>query len=161
MSRSSNRRDIDDDIPYKDAPNGAGSAGAHSGGRIRFGPDRFLYVTTGDNYSATLLQDLKRLGGKVLRLNRDGTAAPGIARRPEAILESSLMAIAMCTASSSDRQVNRTRVNRSPPSMGPITAMKSLRWSRVEMQDGIRRIDRGCGAPTTTAATPAIRGRCR
>jgi len=72
-----NRRDIIDDIPYKDAPNGAGSAGAHSGGRIRFGPDRFLYVTTGDNHSAALPQDLKRLGGKVLRLNRDGTAAPG------------------------------------------------------------------------------------
>ena len=72
-----NRHDIIDDIPYKDAPNGAGSAGAHSGGRIRFGPDRFLYVTTGDNHSAALPQDLKRLGGKVLRLNRDGTAAPG------------------------------------------------------------------------------------
>jgi len=72
-----NRRDIIDDIPYKDAANGAGSAGAHSGGRIRFGPDRFLYVTTGDNHSAALPQDLKRLGGKVLRLNRDGTAAPG------------------------------------------------------------------------------------
>ena len=69
--------DIIEDIPYKDAPNGAGSAGAHSGGRIRFGPDRFLYVTTGDNHSAALPQDLKRLGGKVLRVNRDGTAAPG------------------------------------------------------------------------------------
>jgi glucose/arabinose dehydrogenase len=72
-----NRRDIIEDIPYKDAPNGAGSAGAHSGGRIRFGPDRLLYVTTGDNHSAQLPQDLRRLGGKVLRVNRDGTAAPG------------------------------------------------------------------------------------
>jgi aldose sugar dehydrogenase len=72
-----NRTDIIEDIAYKHAANGAGSAGAHSGGRIRFGPDRFLYVTTGDNHSATLPQDLKRLGGKVLRVNRDGTAAPG------------------------------------------------------------------------------------
>lgn len=71
-----NRTDIIEDIPYKDAANGAGSAGAHSGGRMRFGPDRFLYVTTGDNHNATLPQDLKRLGGKVLRVNRDGTAAP-------------------------------------------------------------------------------------
>jgi len=73
----SNRTDIIEDIAYKDAANGAGSAGAHSGGRVRFGPDRFLYVPTGDNHNATLPQDLKRLGGKVLRVNRDGTAAPG------------------------------------------------------------------------------------
>ncbi|MFY4730798.1 PQQ-dependent sugar dehydrogenase [Nitrospira sp. BLG_2] len=72
-----NRTDIIEDISYKNAANGAGIAGAHSGGRIRFGPDRFLYVTTGDNHNATLPQDLKRLGGKVLRVSRDGTAAPG------------------------------------------------------------------------------------
>lgn len=72
-----NRTDIVEDIAYKNAANGAGSAGAHSGGRIRFGPDGFLYVTTGDNHNATLPQDLKRLGGKVLRVNRDGAAAPG------------------------------------------------------------------------------------
>ena len=72
-----NRTDIIEDIAYKDAANGVGSAGAHSGGRVRFGQDRFLYVTTGDNHNATLPQDLRRLGGKVLRVNRDGTPAPG------------------------------------------------------------------------------------
>jgi glucose/arabinose dehydrogenase len=76
-SRVGSRTDIIEDISYKDVANGAGSAGAHSGGRIRFGPDRFLYVPTGDNHNATLPQDLKRLGGKVLRVNRDGTAARG------------------------------------------------------------------------------------
>ena len=76
-TRVDHRTDIIEDIAYKHAANGAGSAGAHSGGRIRFGPDGFLYVTTGDNHDATLPQDLKRLGGKVLRVNRDGTAAPG------------------------------------------------------------------------------------
>ena len=74
---ASGRTDIITDIAYKDVGNGVGGAGAHSGGRLRFGPDRFLYVTTGDNHNATLPQDLQRLGGKVLRVDRNGVAAPG------------------------------------------------------------------------------------
>ncbi len=76
-TRVSMRTDIIEDIAYKHAGNGAGGAGAHSGGRIRFGPDGHLYVTTGDNHNATLPQDLNRLGGKVLRVNRDGAAVVG------------------------------------------------------------------------------------
>jgi glucose/arabinose dehydrogenase len=50
----------------------------HSGGRIRFSPfDGFLYVTTGDNHNGPLPQDLNRLGGKILRIDRDGKAAAG------------------------------------------------------------------------------------
>jgi glucose/arabinose dehydrogenase len=49
-----------------------------SRGRICFSPgDGYLYVTTGDNYNATLPQDPLRLGGKVLPIDRDGNAAPG------------------------------------------------------------------------------------
>lgn len=52
--------------------------GAHSGGRLRFGPDGYLYVTTGDNHRGLLPQDLTQLGGKVLRIDhRTGAAAPG------------------------------------------------------------------------------------
>ena len=73
------RTDIVTDIAFKEAvPNGIGGNGAHSGGRIRFGPtDGLLYITTGDNHSATLPQHPTRLGGKVLRVDRDGNAAPG------------------------------------------------------------------------------------
>ena len=74
---ASTRTDIIDNIAYKDVGNGVGGAGSHSGGRLRFGPDRFLYVTTGDNHNASLPQDPQRLGGKVLRVDRNGAAAPG------------------------------------------------------------------------------------
>jgi aldose sugar dehydrogenase len=75
------RTDIVDDIAFKDVGNAVGGAGAHSGGRIRFGVaagDRHLYVGTGDNHSAPLPQSpAAPLGGKVLRVTRDGSAAPG------------------------------------------------------------------------------------
>ncbi len=71
------RTDIITDMAYKQGANGAGGSGAHSGGRLRFGPDGFLWVSTGDNHDATLPQDPVRLGGKVLRVDRDGAAAPG------------------------------------------------------------------------------------
>ncbi|MFT3786484.1 MAG: PQQ-dependent sugar dehydrogenase [Tepidisphaeraceae bacterium] len=46
----------------------------HNGGRIKFGPDRKLYLTTGDADKPPLAQDLKSVAGKILRLNTDGTA---------------------------------------------------------------------------------------
>lgn len=70
------RQDIVTDISFKNEANNWGGAGTHSGGRIRFGPDGFLYIPTGDNHNGSLPQDLKKLGGKVLRVTRDGKAAP-------------------------------------------------------------------------------------
>lgn len=45
----------------------------HDGGRMEFGPDEKLYITTGDATRSEIAQNLKSLGGKVLRLNDDGT----------------------------------------------------------------------------------------
>jgi aldose sugar dehydrogenase len=71
------RIDIVTDVPFKNRGNRWGGPGAHSGGRIRFSLfDGFLYVTTGDNHNGTLPQDLNRLGGKILRIDRNGKAAP-------------------------------------------------------------------------------------
>jgi len=74
----SSRTDIVTNISYKVNGNNWGGAGAHSGGRIRFSPnDGYLYITTGDNHNGPLPQDTSKLGGKVLRVDRNGAAAPG------------------------------------------------------------------------------------
>jgi glucose/arabinose dehydrogenase len=52
-------------------------ANIHDGARVRFGPDRLLYLTTGDAAVATLSQDLASLAGKIIRLNDDGTTPAG------------------------------------------------------------------------------------
>ena len=75
-SRVNDRTDIVPDIDFKEAAR-LGGPGAHSGGRLRFGPDGYLWITTGDNHEPDLPQDPKRLGGKVLRVDTDGRAAPG------------------------------------------------------------------------------------
>ncbi|MEZ5308893.1 MAG: PQQ-dependent sugar dehydrogenase [Pyrinomonadaceae bacterium] len=45
----------------------------HAGTRARFGPDKKLYVTTGDATDWNLAQNKKSLAGKTLRLNDDGS----------------------------------------------------------------------------------------
>lgn len=72
-----NRTDILTDIAFKDQGNAVGGAGAHSGGRLRFGTDGLLYVTTRDNHNLALPQSPTLLGGKVLRVTNSGSAAPG------------------------------------------------------------------------------------
>jgi glucose/arabinose dehydrogenase len=63
------RTDIVKGMPY--------SSGRHSGCRPRFGPNGRLWVGTGDAAIADTPQDDDSLGGKVLRIDRNGAAAPG------------------------------------------------------------------------------------
>jgi len=79
FTKVSDRTDIVADIQYKpkasDHP--FGGPGAHNGGRLRFNPgDGFLYVTTGDTHNGVVPQSPTLIGGKVLRIDRDGKAAP-------------------------------------------------------------------------------------
>jgi glucose/arabinose dehydrogenase len=45
----------------------------HAGSRLRFGPDGKLYITTGDAVDKNIAQNLDSLGGKILRINPDGS----------------------------------------------------------------------------------------
>ena len=45
----------------------------HDGGRLQFGPDKKLYISTGDAINPGWSQDLSSLAGKILRINSDGT----------------------------------------------------------------------------------------
>src|SRR5437762_1409822 len=73
-------------VRYRETPNGfvdrkviiegIPAAQFHAGCRLRFGPDAKLYITTGDATDRQIAQQLNSLGGKILRLNDDGTV-PG------------------------------------------------------------------------------------
>ena len=57
---------------------GIPAASFHDGCRLRFGPQGYLWIATGDGASGTVPQDLTSLGGKVLRVDAStGAGAPG------------------------------------------------------------------------------------
>jgi glucose/arabinose dehydrogenase len=52
---------------------GVPAAAYHDGGRIKFGPDGYLYITTGDAGNPDLSQNTNSLAGKILRILPDGS----------------------------------------------------------------------------------------
>ncbi|MEK7558557.1 MAG: PQQ-dependent sugar dehydrogenase [Patescibacteria group bacterium] len=63
-NRLSEKKVIIDNIP---------GAAYHDGGRIAFGGDGYLYITTGDASNAEFAQNIDSLAGKILRLKDDGS----------------------------------------------------------------------------------------
>ncbi len=49
------------------------SGAYHQGGRLKIGPDHKLYATAGDASDAEIAQQNESLGGKILRMNLDGS----------------------------------------------------------------------------------------
>lgn len=66
------RKDIITGIPT----NTTGQAGRHSGCQLAFGPDGYLWVGTGDTAQGDIAIQPKSLGGKILRVDRQGLGAP-------------------------------------------------------------------------------------
>lgn len=60
-----------------DIVTGIPAAPSHVGCRIRFGPDGYLWIGTGDALGGPNPQSPTSLGGKVLRVTTDGAGAPG------------------------------------------------------------------------------------
>jgi glucose/arabinose dehydrogenase len=61
--------DLRDKIVIFDSIPGANT---HDGGKIIFGPDGYLYASTGDANNADSAQDINALSGKILRITEDG-----------------------------------------------------------------------------------------
>lgn len=64
---------INEEIIVNEIP----GASNHNGGRIKFGPDNMLYITTGDAQNPSQAQDRNSLAGKILRVTDEGSPAPG------------------------------------------------------------------------------------
>ena len=56
---------------------GIPAAATHDGGRMRFGPDGFLYAGTGDGRESRRSQDRGSLAGKLLRVTTEGAPPDG------------------------------------------------------------------------------------
>lgn len=59
----------EEDVLLDNIPSGT----YHHGGRLKIGPDGYLYATTGDASVPEIAQDIDSLGGKIIRMELDGS----------------------------------------------------------------------------------------
>jgi glucose/arabinose dehydrogenase len=74
------RYDVDAENPTETGRvvvDGIPAGGVHNGGRVAFGPDNYLWITTGDAGQGDLAQDTSSLAGSVLRVDAVGDPAEG------------------------------------------------------------------------------------
>jgi len=131
--------EIINDIGYKPLKSNHpfGGPGAHNGGRIRFNPaDGYLYVTTGDNHNNLGPQSPTEIRGKVLRVDRDGKAAPGNTP-PQALISVSLHTVSVIRRAFLSVQVQTIFTYLKT---GPGTVMRLQKSSTAAMVAGIQEI---------------------
>ena len=106
-------------------PTNPSGSGRHSGCRLKFGHDGFLWVTTGDAAVGTNPQNLNSLGGKVLRVTnaaRRPPATSAVASSPTASATRRASPSAAATAGPSSSSTDRAATTRSRPCAGARTA---------------------------------------
>jgi glucose/arabinose dehydrogenase len=133
----------------------------HNGGRIKFGPDGYLYITTGDAGNSSQAQDKNSLAGKILRVTDKGEKAPGNPfdnlvysyghRNPQGL------------AWNSSGQLWETEHGRSNPTgydeVNFIQSGKNYGWEIIQgnqTQDGMETPKRNSGALSTWAPSGAV-----
>ncbi|MGB0100359.1 MAG: PQQ-dependent sugar dehydrogenase [Nocardioides sp.] len=63
--------------PFQVVLDGIPNGFIHDGGRLAFGPEGYLYASTGEIGQPELAQDRSTTAGKILRITTDGEPAPG------------------------------------------------------------------------------------